>query len=61
MEAISADKECVNWKSFMLSISEPYPLPTAADLKNALDNFRELDQAQVGIVGRSDYDKVRFI
>ncbi|XP_065657817.1 sperm flagellar protein 2 isoform X5 [Hydra vulgaris] len=59
-DAVSANTEYVNWKSFLLSISEPYPLPTAIDLKKALDDFLEIDQARLGVLCKTDYDKIQL-
>nr|XP_047123942.1 sperm flagellar protein 2-like isoform X2 [Hydra vulgaris] len=59
-DAVSTNTEYVNWKTFLLSISEPFPLPTAFDLKKALDDFLEIDQARLGVLCKTDYDKIQL-
>ena len=58
---LSADGEYVDWRRFLLAISQPTPYPTQTHLLEALARFQEMDQRQTGYVTREQYDRVWHI
>jgi len=52
---LSINNEYINWKSFLLIISRPYPEPTLNDLLQSAQLLRSCDQAQLGMITRDDF------
>lgn len=57
--SLSSDGEYVDWRRFLLSVSQPIPVPTQSDLLATLQKFKEMDQKSTGSVTREQYDRVR--
>ena len=55
---LNPEQEYVDWRAFLLVLSEPWPKPTLAQLLQALAVFKELDQLSVGYLTREQYDYV---
>lgn len=55
---LSFDGEYINWKSFMVTVSQPIMQPTNEELLETLAKFKDMDQKNVGYVTREQYDKV---
>ena len=55
---MSPDGEYIDWRSFLLAASKPWPEPNQADLLNTLERFKEMDQQNVGMVTREQYERV---
>lgn len=62
---ISPDSEYIDWRAFLLAASQPWPMPTQAQLLETLDKYKEMDQKETGFVTREQFDRVsvgaRFI
>ncbi|XP_066936728.1 sperm flagellar protein 2-like isoform X2 [Clytia hemisphaerica] len=54
-QAISINNEYINWKSFLIHLSKPYPEPTHRDLHQSLNAFKSRDEASIGMITREDY------
>lgn len=55
-EVLSSDKEYVNWRFFLLTISQPWPWPSQQQLLETLAKFRDLDQLGTGCITREQFD-----
>lgn len=55
-EVLSSDKEYVNWRLFLLTISQPWPWPSQQQLLDTLAKFRDLDQLETGRITREQFD-----
>ena len=55
---ISINNEFINWKAFLLLLSNPFPVPAHYDLHQSLTAFKSHDQANIGMVTKEDYVKV---
>ena len=55
---ISINNEFINWKAFLLLLSNPFPVPAHFDLHQSLAAFKSHDQANIGMVTKEDYVKV---
>ena len=58
---LSPSGEYVDWRSFLLVASKPWPDPSQADLLTTLERFREMDQQSLGTVTREQYERVRIV
>ena len=55
---LAIDNEYINWKSFLLHLAYPYPVPNQMQLMTTLHMFKRIDTANTGYVARDDYEKV---
>ena len=55
---LAIDNEYINWKSFLLHLAYPYPVPNQMQLMTTLHMFKRIDTANTGYVTRDDYEKV---
>ena len=58
---LSPNGEYVDWRSFLLAASRPWPEPSQTDLLNTLERFKDMDQQNVGTVTREQFDRVKII
>ncbi|XP_076462790.1 sperm flagellar protein 2-like isoform X2 [Babylonia areolata] len=54
---VALGTEFVDWRQFLLSLTWPIPTPTQAELLNALQNFRDMDQKDIHFVSREQFDR----
>ncbi len=55
---LSPDGEYVDWRSFLLAASRPWPVPSQSDLLDTLQKFQEMDQQGTGAVTREQFERV---
>ena len=49
--------EYVDWHTLLVTIAQPYPIPSTQDLLNALNSYRTITNGDV-LISRYQYDKV---
>lgn len=52
--------EYVDWHTLLVTLAQPYPIPSTDDLLNALNSYRTITNGQV-LISRDQYDKVAWI
>ena len=57
-QRISINNEYINWKSFLLLLSKPFPEPTYYDLHQSLNILKSRDHAGIGMITREDFLEV---
>jgi hypothetical protein len=57
---LSPDGEHVDWRRFMLQAAQPWPTPTEADLLQALDCMRDMDQRNSGFIMKEQFERVEI-
>ncbi len=55
---MSPDGEYVDWRAFLLAAAHPWPIPSQQDLLDTLQQFKEMDQQNEGVITREQYDRV---
>ncbi|OAF68911.1 hypothetical protein A3Q56_03337 [Intoshia linei] len=50
----------INWRTFFISLINPFPYPTQKDLLNALNIFKVIDQRNLGYISRQQYEHVEL-
>lgn len=55
---LAINNEYINWKSFLLHLAHPYPVPNQMQLMETLHMFKKTDTANTGYITRDDYEKV---
>ena len=55
---LAINNEYINWKSFLLHLAYPYPVPNQMQLMETLHMFKKIDTANTGYITRDDYEKV---
>ena len=50
--------EYVDWHTLLLTVAQPYPIPSTQDLLNALNDFKSIAGSEE-LINREQYDKVR--
>ena len=49
--------EYVDWHTLLVTLAQPYPIPSTQDLLNALNSYRAITNGDV-LISRDQYDKV---
>ena len=49
--------EYVDWHTLLVTLAQPYPIPSTQDLLNALNSYRTITNGDV-MMSRDQYDKV---
>ena len=49
--------EYVDWHTLLVTLAQPYPIPSTQDLLNALNSYRAITNGDV-LMSRDQYDKV---
>ena len=49
--------EYVDWHTLLVTLAQPYPIPSTQDLLNALERYRMISNGDV-LISRDQYDKV---
>uniref|UniRef100_A0A3B4DD30 Calponin-homology (CH) domain-containing protein n=1 Tax=Pygocentrus nattereri TaxID=42514 RepID=A0A3B4DD30_PYGNA len=57
---LSQDREVVDWRQFLLSAAQPWPLPSQNQLLRTLTRFREEDTAASGVLTLEQYRQVEL-
>lgn len=55
---LAINNEYINWKSFLLHLAHPFPVPNQMQLMETLHMFKNIDTANTGYITRDDYEKV---
>ncbi|KAK6179274.1 hypothetical protein SNE40_011674 [Patella caerulea] len=58
--SLSTDSDYVDWRRFLLSLTQPIPTPTQTDLLQTLSRFKDMDQKSTGCVTREQYDNMNL-
>lgn len=64
MELVSLLKdknEFVDWRRFMLSCAQPWPLPSLTQLLDVLQRFKATDIENTGYISEEQYLEVGFL
>ncbi|XP_074641466.1 sperm flagellar protein 2-like, partial [Tubulanus polymorphus] len=57
---ISPDSEYIDWRAFLLTISQPLSRPTQTQLLQSLNCYKQMDQKNTGFVTREQFETVEF-
>ncbi|XP_066514487.1 sperm flagellar protein 2-like isoform X1 [Hoplias malabaricus] len=57
---LAQDSEMVDWRQFLLSAAQPWPLPSQSQLLKTLKRFRERDTEAKGVLILEEYTKVEL-
>ena len=52
--------EYVDWHTLLVTLAQPYPIPSTRDLLNALSSYRSITNGDA-LISREQYDKVHNV
>ncbi|XP_074138791.1 sperm flagellar protein 2 isoform X12 [Sminthopsis crassicaudata] len=55
---LTVNSEFVDWRKFLLVVSQPWPLPSEEELLQTLERFKEIDKDGKGTVTQEQYEQV---
>ncbi|CAH2296490.1 sperm flagellar 2 isoform X4 [Pelobates cultripes] len=58
--ALSLNSDVVNWRTFLLSASLPWPYPSSSQLLDTLHKFQNIDEGRSGSINEESYNQVEL-